>query len=118
MPAPLAKLPLEDRERVFAEPWQAQAFAMVLTLHRAGVFSWPEWATALAQQISLAQGAGDADTGETYYLHWLAALEGLVAAKGLSSASDLERCRRAWKQAAERTPHGQPIELSSADYRP
>jgi nitrile hydratase accessory protein len=101
---------------VFAEPWQAQAFAMALELHRRGLFEWSEFATALAQQIERCQARGEADTGERYYHHWLAALEELVAAKGASSATDLARARRAWSQAAQRTAHGRPIELRPIDF--
>lgn len=101
---------------VFAEPWQAQAFAMTLQLHQRGLFSWPEWAAALSTQISLAQQAGDADLGNTYYAHWLAALEALVAAKGAAPADELARCARAWDHAADRTPHGQPIVLQPVDF--
>lgn len=101
---------------VFREPWEAQAFAMVLALHQRGAFSWNEWAAALSTQISAAQAAGDADLGDTYYQHWLAALESLVAAKGLASTDEMHRCAHAWEHAAERTPHGQPIELRSQDF--
>jgi len=103
-------------EPVFAEPWQAQAFAMAVSLHRRGLFTWREWADTLAQEIAAAQAAGDADRGDTYYQHWLAALERLVVAKGASSAAELARTRDAWDHAAERTPHGQPIELQPQDY--
>ena len=105
-------------EPVFREPWEAQAFAMALTLHRQGLFTWPEWAAALAAEIAAAQAAGDADLGDTYYRHWLAALERLLAAKGLATPSELESHRRAWARAAERTPHGRPIELRSDDFPP
>jgi nitrile hydratase accessory protein len=101
---------------VFSEPWQAHAFAMVLTLHERGLFTWREWADALAAQIAAAQAAGDADRGDTYYLHWLAALETLVATKGAGSAEELLRTARAWDHAADRTPHGQPIELRAEDF--
>ena len=101
---------------VFAEPWQAQAFAMTLQLHQRGLFSWPEWAAALAARISAAQAAGDADLGDTYYQHWLAALEDLVAAKGATDAAELARCALAWDHAADRTPHGQPIALRAGDF--
>ena len=103
-------------QAVFAEPWQAQAFAMTLQLHQRGLFSWPEWAAALAAQISSAQATGDADLGDTYYSHWLAALESLVAAKGASSAAELARCASAWDHAADRTPHGQPVLLQPGDW--
>ena len=101
---------------VFAEPWQAHAFALTLRLHERGLFSWSEWADALSRQIAAAQAAGDADLGDTYYRHWMAALEALVVAKGASSDDELQRHRRAWDHAADRTPHGQPIELRAADF--
>ena len=101
---------------VFREPWEAQAFAMTLSLYDRGVFTWPEWAAALATEIKRAQGEGDPDTGETYYSHWLAALEKLVAEKGVASSETLHRYRDAWDHACDRTPHGQPIELSPADF--
>lgn len=102
-------------EPVFSEPWQAQAFAIVLRLHEQGLFSWSEWANALAAQIPAAQTRDEADSGDTYYRHWLSALESIVAAKGASSAAELERYRDAWDRAADRTPHGQPIELQPHD---
>ncbi len=108
--------PVEEGEPVFREPWEAQAFAMTVRLHEQGLFTWPEWAAALAAEIERAQRAGDPDTGETYYHHWLAALEGLVAAKGAATEDDQERTREAWRHAADRTPHGAPIELTPADY--
>jgi nitrile hydratase accessory protein len=101
---------------VFREPWEARAFAMALALHEAGVFSWNEWAEALGAEIKRAQAAGDPDTGETYYQHWLATLEHLVAAKGVTTSASLHRYRDAWDHAADRTPHGAPIELAAADF--
>ena len=108
----------ENGGPVFAEPWQAQAFAMAVQLHERGLFTWPEWAAALSAQIAAAQAAGDADVGDTYYRHWLAALESLVTAKGAARADELARCARAWDHAADRTPHGQPIVLRPDDYGP
>jgi nitrile hydratase accessory protein len=108
--------PCDESGPVFREPWEAQAFAMALALHEKGVFSWTEWARALAEEIATAQASGDADLGDTYYRHWLAALEKLVAAKGASSLPELTRYRRAWAHAAERTPHGQPIALEAEDF--
>jgi nitrile hydratase accessory protein len=101
---------------VFREPWEAQAFAMTLALHERGLFTWPEWAAALAAQIKRAQGEGDPDTGETYYSHWLAALEKLVAEKQVATHDTLRRYRDAWDHACDRTPHGQPIVLAAADF--
>lgn len=100
-------------EPVFAEPWQAQAFAMAVQLHAKGLFTWPEWAATLSAEIKHAQAEGDPDTGETYYHHWLAALERLVAEKGASSAAELAERRDAWDRAAKATPHGEPIVLGA-----
>jgi len=112
----LPGLPRNAEGPVFREPWEAQAFAMALALHEWGVFTWPEWAAALAAEIKRAQAHGDPDTGETYYAHWLAALERLVAEKGVTDAGTLARYRDAWDHAADRTPHGQPIELRPDDF--
>ena len=115
LPPELASIPTGADGPVFNAPWEAQAFAMTLALYQRGVFTWPEWAAALAARISKAQAAGDADLGDTYYTHWLAALEDIVGGKGVASAGELERYQHAWEHAAERTPHGQPIELQIAD---
>jgi nitrile hydratase accessory protein len=101
---------------VFREPWQAEAFALALSLNERGVFTWNEWAATLGEEIKKAQAAGDPDTGETYYHHWLATLERIVAAKGLADAAVLARTREAWQRACERTPHGTPIELRPGDF--
>src|SRR5690606_11357830 len=92
-------IPRDDEGPVFREPWEAQAFAMAVTLHGRGLFTWQEWAATLAGEIKRAQAAGDPDTGETYYLHWLAALERLVAEKGVTTADTLHRYRDAWDRA-------------------
>jgi nitrile hydratase accessory protein len=77
-PPALPGMPRDGTSPVFNEPWEARAFAMVLALHERGLFTWPQWAEALSRQISQAQAAGDADLGDTYYQHWLLALESLV----------------------------------------
>ena len=110
-------VPLDQDGPVFREPWEAQAFAMALALHDKGLFTWPEWAATLAAEIKRAQAAGDPDTGETYYRHWLNTLEKLVAEKGAATHDTLHRYRDAWEHAADRTPHGQPIVLTEADFR-
>ncbi len=109
-------IPRDADGPVFREPWEAQAFAMTLALHARGLFTWPEWAAMLGEEIKRAQGAGDPDTGATYYRHWLAALERIVAAKAVADADMLERYREAWAHAAARTPHGTPIELKPDDF--
>ena len=112
----LPGIPRDDGGPVFREPWEAQAFSMALALHQRGVFTWPEWAAALADEIKRAQAAGDPDTGATYYRHWLATLERLVTEKGVASEQTLARYRDAWDRAADRTPHGTPIELRPDDF--
>ena len=109
-------IPCDAEGPTFREPWEAQAFAMTLALHERGVFTWSEWASALAVEIKRAQGEGDPDTGEMYYLHWLAALEKLVAAKGVATVETLHRYKDAWDHACDRTPHGRPIELQAEDF--
>ena len=103
----LPELPRDEDGPVFAEPWQAQAFAMAVRLHEQGHFTWPEWATALSEQIG---NAGAADTTE-YYEHWLATLEVIVQRAGLADSAELVDRREAWREAAAATPHGQPITL-------
>ena len=112
----LKGLPVEDDNPVFREPWEAQAFGMTLALYERGLFTWNEWAQALSAQISAAQALGDPDLGNTYYRHWLAALETLVSAKGASSPEELGRYQQAWDHAADRAPHGQPVELCAGDF--
>ena len=109
-------LPADPAGPVFREPWEAQAFAMTLALHEQGLFAWGEWAAMLGESIKAAQAAGDPDTGETYYRHWLKTLERLVAEKGVADATTLARYYDAWDHAADRTAHGAPIELRPEDF--
>jgi nitrile hydratase accessory protein len=109
-------IPRNEEGPVFREPWEAQAFALALALNERGLFTWKEWAATLGEEIRKAQAAGDPDTAATYYHHWLATLERIVAAKGLADGSTLARTRDAWRRACERTPHGTPIELQVADF--
>ncbi len=107
----LPRLPLDRDGPVFREPWEAQAFAMAVKLNESGLFTWTEWAAALTAEIEAAQADGDPDLGDTYYRHWLKALEGLVLAKTDLTADRLAARRDAWARAAERSPHGEPILL-------
>jgi nitrile hydratase accessory protein len=109
-------LPHDSDGPVFRAPWQAHAFAMALALHERGLFTWGEWAATLAEEIRRAQAAGDPDAGDTYYHHWLAALERLAAEKAAADPAALARCRAAWDRAALRTPHGTPIVLEAGDF--
>lgn len=100
-----------DGEPAFAEPWQAQAFALAVKLQDDGHFTAGEWAEALGREIKAAQARGDPDDGSTYYRHWLAALRRLLSDKGLLGEGDVEARKAAWAEAYARTPHGEPVEL-------
>ena len=109
--AGLQKLPHDEGGPVFAEPWQAQAFALAVKLSEQGHFTWKEWAAALAEELKEATSRGGPDDGSHYYEHWLAALERLVAAKGLSDPAAMLARKEAWADAYRHTPHGKPVEL-------
>lgn len=115
--AALPRLPCDEGGPVFAEPWQAQAFALAVKLSEQGHFTWKEWAAALAQELKSAAERGEADDGSRYYEHWLAALERLVTVKGLSDPVAMLARKEAWADAYRHTPHGKPVELSSASER-
>ena len=113
----LASLPLLPRDEggpVFAEPWQAQAFALAVKLSEQGHFTWKEWAAALAEELKCSADRGEPDDGSRYYEHWLAALERLVTSKGLSDPASLLARKEAWADAYRHTPHGKPVELAAA----
>jgi nitrile hydratase accessory protein len=101
-------------EPVFAEPWEAQAFALAVRLSEQGHFTWKEWAAALAAELKAAKDRGEPDDGSRYYHYWLAALERLVAAKGLTDPDAMLARKQAWADAYRHTPHGKPVELSAA----
>jgi nitrile hydratase accessory protein len=108
--AKIAPLPCDAAGPVFAEPWQAQAFAMVIALHAKGLFTWTEWAAALSHEV---KAHGMADDGSRYYEFWLEALEHIAIAKGVSTHQGIDDVAAAWARAAEATPHGKPIELGN-----
>jgi nitrile hydratase accessory protein len=116
--AALARLPREKNGPVFAEPWEAQAFALAVKLSEQGYFTWKEWASALADELRAAVDRGEPDDGSHYYHHWLAALERLVMAKGLTDRASLETRKEAWAEAYRHTPHGKPVELAAASRGP
>lgn len=111
-------IPRDNGGPVFQAPWEAQAFAMAIALKTKGVFTSAEWTATLADEIKRAQAASDPNLGETYYQHWLAALERIVISKGLTDRNILRRYHDAWDAAADRTPHGKPIELTPDDFLP
>jgi len=108
----LPALPRDAGGPVFAEPWQAQAFALAVKLSEQGYFTWKEWAATLAEELKAAANRGEPDDGSRYYQHWLAALERLVTAKGLSDPASLLARKEAWAEAYRHTPHGKPVELA------
>jgi nitrile hydratase accessory protein len=107
----LPALPRDAEGPVFKAPWEAQAFAMAVSLHARGAFTWREWADALARELAAAVARGEPDDGSHYYEHWLAALEKLVAGKNLVAGQEMQRRVDEWDAAARATPHGKPIEL-------
>ena len=107
----LPPLPRDDEGPVFAEPWQAQAFALAVKLSELGYFTWKEWAAALAAEIKAAADRGEPDDGSRYYHYWLAALERLVTEKRLTDPAALDARKEAWADAYRHTPHGKPVEL-------
>ena len=110
--AALPRLPRDAGGPVFAEPWQAHAFALAVKLSEQGHFTWKEWAAALADELKAAAKRGEPDDGTHYYEHWLAALERLVVDKGLSNWEAMRERKEAWTEAYVHTPHGKPVELS------
>lgn len=115
--AKLPKLPRDEGGPVFAEPWQAQAFALAVRLLDTGHFTWQEWAGALGAELKAAEARGEPDDGSHYYEHWLAALERLVTAKGLADSASLLSREAEWAEAYRTTPHGQPVVLKGNERR-
>jgi len=109
--AALPPLPRDEGGPIFAEPWQAQAFALAVKLSEQGHFTWKEWAAALADELKAAASRGEPDDGSRYYHHWLAALERLVTERGLTDRTALVERKEAWVDAYLHTPHGKPVEL-------
>ena len=105
--------PGDDDGPVFREPWEAQVFAMTVHLHAADYFTWPEWTEALSTEIAAAKDRGEADLGDTYYHHWLRALEALLVGKGLENTLAIDERVETWRRAYLATPHGQTVELDA-----
>jgi nitrile hydratase accessory protein len=107
----LPRIPRDEDGPVFAEPWQAQAFALAVKLSDQGHFTWKEWAAALSAELKAAEERGEPDDGSHYYDHWLATLERLVTSKGLTDPAALSERKEAWADAYRHTPHGRPVVL-------
>ena len=111
-------LPRDEEGPVFAEPWQAEAFALTVRLHESGCSTWPEWGAALAEVLQEAGDRGESDDGSRYYSYWLTALESLLTKTQVLSASDLGWRKAAWTQAYLSTLHGQPVALPAGSQTP
>ncbi len=109
--ATLPTIPAGAEGPVFAEPWQAQAFALAVKLSEQGYFTWKEWAKVLAEELKASASRGEPDDGSHYYQCWLAALERLAFAKGLTDLKTLFARKEDWAEAYRRTPHGKPVVL-------
>ena len=107
----LPRLPQDDDGPVFAEPWQASAFALAVSLSQQGHFTWSEWADTLGEELKVSAARGEPDDGSHYYHCWLAALERLVVSKRLSDKTALLARKETWADAYRHTPHGQPVKL-------
>ena len=105
--AALPGLPHDDARPVFAEPWQAQAFALVLQLHARGAFTWDHWTRTLSAQLRAR--SDENENGSRYYECWLSALEQIVNELGLIDLPTLAARKDAWAEAYRRTPHGTPV---------
>jgi nitrile hydratase accessory protein len=114
----LPRLPRDEGGPVFAEPWQAQAFALAVRLSAQGYFTWKEWAATLASELKAAADRGEPDDGSRYYEHWLSALERLVTSKRLTDDRELLARKEEWADAYRHTPHGKPVVLRKTDTSP
>lgn len=99
----------------FREPWQAKALALVVLLHRNGHFGWNEWVQALAEEVSASPQRADENAEIAYHRQFLAALEKIVAQRGLATAESMQNRKVAWRHAYLNTPHGHPVDLAAAD---
>ena len=93
----------------FAAPWEAQVFAMVVTLQERGLFTWAEWSDRLGREIRPADGPEAAAD----YGHWLATLETILGERAVAAPESIARRAAAFLRAAEATPHGQPIRIEN-----
>lgn len=110
-PREIPGLPHDEAGPTFAEPWQAEAFALAVSLSQAGYFTWQEWSDALGRELAAATARGEPDDGSRYYEYWLATLERLAIAKRLADPAQMDERKEAWAEAYRTTPHGKPVAL-------
>ena len=101
----------DEQQPVFAEPWEAHAFAIAVKLSEKGLLKWSEWLDVLAEEIKEAKEQGNPDFGNTYYQFWLSALETILLEKNILKKSDLKSIMEQWRRAYLSTPHGIPVKL-------
>jgi nitrile hydratase accessory protein len=114
MPDTVVTQPDVAEDPVFAEPWQAQAFAMTMQLSQRGAFTWGDWVEAFSTEIRTHPTQPGEDNTVAYYRQWLAALETILTARGLSTAEEISGTQELWRQAYLNTPHGLPVALENA----
>jgi nitrile hydratase accessory protein len=107
----VASIPRDVDGPVFPAPWAARAFALAVAMHGRGIFTWSEWSESLGTKVD-ATTRGRTDDPTAYWEAWLAALEEILQRKHVAASTDLLDLKKAWREAAEHTPHGMPIELS------
>lgn len=114
--APKLEVGLPDLEgAVFDKPWQAQAFSLVVNMHKSGLFKWKDWAEMFSAEVSRAPARPGESVNDTYYRQWVATLERMVVKLRVASSSDVTELSQKWKSAYLNTPHGHPIELSHSE---
>ena len=107
-----SELPLpKEGEPLFAEAWQAEVLGLAEAMVLAGRFTREEWSQTLGACLREAESAGEPDEGCTYYQAALEALERLMLSTGAASHDEIHAREEAWREAYERTPHGQPVVL-------
>lgn len=114
----IAPLPQKQGEPVFRDSWEAEAYAIGNLLVKEGHLLPAEWMQRMAAAIAQAQAAGDPDCGDTYYLHWCAALESVCFDREWISPDLYQQQLALWAQAIANTPHGVPLALENATTPP
>ncbi len=77
-----------DGDPVFAEPWEARVFALVVCAHDQGRFEWKDFQQLLIDEISHSEAHGEA---RSYYLNWALAAEKLFESLGSMQRSDVDQ---------------------------
>jgi nitrile hydratase accessory protein len=89
----LPRLPRDADGPVFAEPWQAEAFALAVRLSAQGYFTWKEWTDAISRELARPAELHELDPATVYYRCWLAALECLVNRQAFARSAGLVRSK-------------------------